>query len=303
MVLAVTLTELGQVLVIGLITGSIYSLMALGLVLIYRSSGVFNFAAGEFGTVAIYVTSVALNTDHAILGNYAVAAVLGLLAAVGVGLTTERFVIRPLFDAPRVTLLVATAGIALLALGVQFWRTQDNPLRFISPLSENAARINPLDIPVSDQRIIAMVVLVAVAAGLYLFFKAPIGLAVLASSQEPTAAELVGVSVRRVSSLVWALAALTSGMAGLLLAGGASYGPGFMTAQALIPGFTAAVVGGLKSLPGAVVGGFTIAILQSFGQLSTFDSVPGASAITVFLVLLGVLLVRPEGIFGRGAAA
>lgn len=303
MAFAVSLTEFGQVLVIGLITGSIYSLMALGLVLVYRSSGVFNFAAGEFGTVAIYVTSVALNSDHALFGNYGIAVVLGLAAAVAVGLGTERFVIRPLFDAPRVTLLVATAGIALLALGVQFWRTQDNPLRFISPLSENAARLSPLDIPISDQRIIAMFVLIVVAVGLYLFFKAPIGLAVLASSQEPTAAELVGVSVKRVSSLVWALAALTSGCAGLLLAGGASYGPGFMTAQALIPGFTAAVVGGLKSLPGAVVGGFTIAILQSFGQLSTFDSVPGASSISVFIVLLGVLLIKPEGVFGKGAAA
>lgn len=299
MVLAVSLTELGQVLVIGLITGSIYSLMALGLVLIYRSSGVFNFAAGEFGTVAIYVASIALNMDLP----YGVAVVLGLLAAVAVGLLTERFVIRPLFDAPRVTLLVATAGIALLALGVQFWRTQDNPLRFLSPLSETAARVNPLDIPISDQRIIAFIILIVVAAALYLFFKAPIGLAVLAASEEPVAAELVGVSVKRVSAMVWALAALVSGFAGLLLAGGASYGPGFMTAQALIPGFTAAVVGGLKSLPGAVFGGFTIAILQALGQLSTFDSVPGASSISVFLVLLLVLLIRPEGIFSRGAAA
>ena len=302
MILAVDLNELSRVLVLGITNGAIYSLIAIGLVLVYKASGVFNFAQGEFGTIAIYTSSLALTA----LGvPYLVALVIGLAASVGMGLAAERFVIRPLFDAPRVTLLVATAGIALLAIGVEFWRTADNPLRYFSPIIESQAglaRISPFGVPVSDQKLIAIAVLAVAAFLLYLFFRSPLGLAVLAASQEPTASELVGVSVRRISTITWGLAALLGGVAGLLYAGGASYSPGLITAAVLIPGFTAAIVGGITSLPGAVAGGLIIGVMQALGGLSTFESVKGASYVSVFLVLLVVLLIRPQGLFVSGRA-
>jgi branched-chain amino acid transport system permease protein len=297
---AITLSELSRVLVLGVTNGAIYSLIAIGLVLVYKASGVFNFAQGEFGTVAIYASSLALTT----LGvPYLVALVIGLAASLGMGLATERFIVRPLFDAPRVTLLVATAGIALLAIGVEFWRTADNPLRYFSPIIESQAglaRISPFGVAVSDQKLIAMAVLAVAAFLLYLFFKSPLGLAVLAASQEPVASELVGVSVRRISTITWGLAALLGGVAGLLYAGGGSYSPGLVTAAVLIPGFTAAIVGGITSLPGAVAGGILIGIMQALGSLSTFESIKGASYVSVFLVLLIVLLIRPQGLFVSG---
>ncbi len=297
MILAVSFSELSRVLVLGVTNGATYSLIAIGLVLVYKASGVFNFAQGEFGTIAIYASSLSLTA----LGvPYVVALVLGLVAAVGTGLLTERLVIRPLFDAPRVTLLVATAGIALLAIGVEFWRTADNPLRYFDPIissQEGLARVSPFGVPVSDQKLITLAVLVVASALLYLFFRSPLGLAVLAASQEPVASELVGVSVRRISTLTWGLAALLGGMAGLLYAGGGSYSPGLITSAVLIPGFTAAIVGGISSLPGAAAGGILIGIMQALGGLSTFESVKGASFVSVFVVLLVVLLIRPQGLF------
>jgi branched-chain amino acid transport system permease protein len=296
-ILAVSLSELSRVLVLGVTNGATYSLIAIGLVLVYKASGVFNFAQGEFGTIAIYASSLSLTA----LGvPYVVALVVGLAAAVGTGLLTERLIIRPLFDAPRVTLLVATAGIALLAIGVEFWRTADNPLRYFDPIISSQAglaRVSPFGVPVSDQKLITLAVLAVASVLLFIFFRSPLGLAVLAASQEPVASELVGVSVRRISTITWGLAALLGGMAGLLYAGGASYSPGLITATVLIPGFTAAIVGGISSLPGAAAGGLLIGIMQALGGLSTFESVKGASFVSVFVVLLVVLLIRPQGLF------
>jgi branched-chain amino acid transport system permease protein len=297
MVLAVSLSELGQVLVLGVVNGAVYSLIAIGLVLVYKASGVFNFAQGEFGTVAIYGAYFSTTIFDL---PYMVGIVIGLVLAVGVGLLTERFVIRPLFDAPRVTLLVATAGIALLAIGVQFWRTANNPLRFFEAISKSEAglaRFSPFGIAVSDQDLISLFVLAVAAVALFLFFRSALGLAVQAASQEPVASELVGVSVRRISTITWGLAALLGGAAGLLYAGGAQFSPGLITGAVLIPGFTAAIVGGITSLPGAAAGGILVGVLQALGGLSTFDSVKGASFVSVFIVLLAVLLVRPQGLF------
>jgi branched-chain amino acid transport system permease protein len=297
MVLAVSLNELSQVLVLGVVNGAVYSLIAIGLVLVYKASGVFNFAQGEFGTVAIYGAYFSTTIFDL---PYFVGIVIGLVAAVATGLLTERFIIRPLFDAPRVTLLVATAGIALLAIGVQFWRTANNPLRFFEAISkseEGLARVSPFGIAVSDQDLITLFVLAVAAVALFVFFRSALGLAVLAASQEPIASELVGVSVRRISTITWGLAALLGGAAGLLYAGGAQFSPGLITGAVLIPGFTAAIVGGITSLPGAAAGGILVGVLQALGGLSTFDSIKGASFVSVFIVLLAVLLVRPQGLF------
>ena len=299
MILAVTLSELGRILVLGVTNGAIYRLIAIGLVLVYKASGVFNFAQGEFGTVAIYGAYAAFTIFHL---PYGLGLVLGLAGAVAMGLLTERFVIRPLFDAPRVTLLVATAGVALLALGIEFWRTANSPLKYFDPIIDSSSsldRVSPFGVAVSDQKLITLLVLAVAAALLFLFFRSPLGLAVLAASQEPVASELVGVSVKRISTITWGLASLLGGLAGLLYAGGSQFSPGLITAAVLIPGFTAAIVGGITSLPGAAAGGILVGVLQAFGGLSTFESIKGASVVSVFVVLLLVLLIRPQGLFAR----
>ena len=294
--------QLQSAVVIGLISGGVYALVALGLVLVYKASGVFNFAQSEFGTVAVYFAYMALEFAEL---PYGVALLIGLLAGVAMGLLTERLIVRPLFEAPRVTLLVATAGVALLAIGIELWRFNDPALRVLAPISTEADRITVLGIQISDQRLVILAVLVATALALGAFFRSPLGLAVLAASQEPTAAELVGVSVRRVSSLTWGLAALLGALAGLLTAPISNFAPGFLTSGAsgaLIPGFTAAVIGGMTSLPGAVVGGIAIGLVESLGGLGAFDDVPGARSVLVFSALLLVLLIRPQGLLGGRVA-
>ena len=300
MLLAITGSDLFQSLVIGIVNGAVYALIALGLVLVYRSSGIFNFAQAEFGTIAVYGTFYVFTYGIPFTGwkvGYVGAAAFGVVCGVLAALLTERFVIRPLSDGPKVTLLVATAGIALLSVGVAFWRTGDNALKFFDPITK-AKGINLAGVQISGQRLSTLVLLVIAVGLLGLFFKSPYGLAVLAASQDADASALVGLDVKRISMMVWGIAGLLGATAGILLQGGNSFTPGAITSLALIPGFTAAVIGGLTSLPGAVVGGMTIGMLESFGRLSTFDAIPGASSVSVFIVLLAVLLIRPEGLLG-----
>ena len=299
--LAVVLIVTGEenALVIGVTQGSAYGMVALGLVLVYKSSGVFNFAQGEFGTVALFVLYLLdFETNYwlAMAGALAVAAVMGFL--------TERIVIRPLFEAPRVILLVATAGVALLAIGVQIWfgDAQGKP---IDKAFDRVDRITVLGVQVTDQQLALIVVLVALAALLALFFtKSNLGLAIIGASQEPTATELVGISVKRLSSFIWVIAAVLGGLAAVIAVPNlGSFGPGIMTSQFLIPAFTAAVLGGMTSLPGAFVGGVLIGIVQSVATSApVFQDIPGTkSTLVVFIVLLVVLLIRPQGLLGKTA--
>ena len=145
-------------------------MLALGIVLVYKASGVFNFAQGEFGTVAVYLAYVASDGKYWDLP-LGVAIAIGLAGTVLFGLLTERLVIRPLFDAPRVTLLVATAGVALFAIGIQFWRFNDPAVRSFPAISSESNRINILGINISDQRLLIIAVLIAIALTLVAFFR------------------------------------------------------------------------------------------------------------------------------------
>ncbi|MGH2685103.1 MAG: branched-chain amino acid ABC transporter permease [Actinomycetota bacterium] len=288
-----------EALVIGTISGAAYGLVALGLVLIYKSSGVFNFAQGEFGTVAVY----ALYLLHFHVP-YGVALAGAIAVATLFGLVVERVVVRPLFDAPRVILLVATAGIALLAVAVEIWfgGAQGKPVDRVFPTLD---RVTVLGVQLSDQRLLLIALLVGLAALLGWFFtRTDLGIAILAASQQPTATELVGVSVRRLSSLVWALAALLGGIAGVIaIPEGGSFTPGVVTFSFLIPAFTAAVLGGMTSLPGAFLGGIIVGVVQAVATSSSlFDDVPGTpGTLMVFIVLLAVLTIRPQGLLGKAA--
>ena len=284
-------------LVIGATTGSAYGLLALGLVLVYKSSGVFNFAQGEFGTVALYALYL-LDFET----SYWLAFLGALVAACLMGFLTERLVVRPLFNAPRVTLLVATAGVALLAIGLEIWfgTSQGKP---IAKGFDRVDRVTLLGVQVSDQRLWLIVTLAVLAVLLGLFFtRTNLGLAVIGASQEPVATELVGISVRRLSTFTWVLAALLGGLAALIaVPDSGSFGPGIMTSTFLIPAFTAAILGGMTSLPGAFVGGVIVGILESVATSAPiFEDIPGTkSTFVVFIVLLGVLIVRPQGLFGK----
>jgi branched-chain amino acid transport system permease protein len=288
---------MGQALIIGIVAGSGYGLIALGLVLVYKSSGIFNFAQGEFGTIAVF----ALWGAHSVGVPYGVAMLLGLVAALASGLATERFVVRPLFGAPRVTLLVATAGVSLFAISVELWLGQGQ-LRFLPPALGRLDRVALFGFAVSDQRLLILATLVALAvAGAWFFARTDLGLAILGLSQNPLATELMGISAERLSRFTWGAAAILGGLGGMLSAPLASgFGPGFVTLSALIPAFTAAVLGGMTSLPGAFVGGVVVGVAESVAvSYPVFSQhVPGAPSVMVFILLMTVLTFRPRGLLG-----
>jgi branched-chain amino acid transport system permease protein len=295
-----------QFLVIGVFTGAIYGLLAVGLVLVYKGSRVFNFAQGEFGTVAAYTVWALINQLDV---PYGVAIAAGLVVAIGLGLIVERLVVRPLFEASRITLLVATVGVALFLIGATFVGCCQNfelfgkaEARVLAPLIAGSAII--FDTAVPWQYVLALGILGALAIALWAFFsRTTLGLAVLASSQDPLATRIVGISLPGMSRFIWGFAALLGGVAGIVAGPISLVTPGFMTTTWLVPAFAGAVLGGMTSLPGAFIGGLLVGVAQNLGIyiLGQRFALPGPSELTVFALLLLVLLIRPQGLLGREA--
>ncbi|HET6809796.1 MAG TPA: branched-chain amino acid ABC transporter permease [Acidimicrobiales bacterium] len=295
----------------GLVNGCLWGLLAIGIVLIYKANGIFNFAQGEFGSMAALIAVSAVDG----LGPFPklplpVAMVLGLIAGTACGLLTERLVIRPLFRAPRATLLVATAGVALFFASIQALCTGTD-LSHVFPALGGHSRfalfgsVNSPDAYVFGwTQITRVLVLVAVAALAVVFFRTRYGLGILAVSQDPVAANTVGINVNRISMLTWSLAGLLGAAAGLIDVPGGPYQPGLVSGiltgvGPLVFAFIGAVLGGMTSLPGAFVGSLALGLIDSFGGRYMPTSVPGGDALVIFGTLLVVLLFRPTGLLGR----
>ena len=287
--------------VFGLFEGATYGMLAVGLVLLYKGTRVFNFAQGEFGTIGAFLVYWMFEVHHM---NYALAVLLSLLLVVGCGLVMERLVIRPLLGASRITVLVATVGVALLMISCEVLIGKVET-RSLSP-AITGRPFFVFSAAITPQQLLLLGVLGAVAVAVILFFRTDRGLSILAASQDARAARVVGISVPVTSRIIWGSAALLGAVAGILQAPIAGVlSPAFMTGTpgaALIPAFTAAVIGGMDSLVGAFVGGEVVGLAQGLGFHFLNGHVPGDQDLTVFLVLLVVLLARPQGLFGRKVA-
>ena len=298
------LRELAIAMTSGVLRGSVYAMVALGIVLVYRASGIFNFAQAEFGTTGLFAAYAGLELWG---WGYPQAFAFGMAVAIAMGLLTERLVIHPLRNSSKVTLLVGTAGVALAAIGLQFWLFNETLIMTMPKISESFY-VTPWGAPITMQALIGAAVLAVVAVLLALFFRSPSGLAIQAAQQEPVAAELIGISVRRVSMLTWGIAAALGGLAGILTGPILTFTAGFLSFgafAALLPGFMAAVLAGMRSMPGAVAGGLVVGCVEQLGSLSLVsERIPGAGAAVLFGFLLLVLLGKPNGIFvGRTVTA
>jgi branched-chain amino acid transport system permease protein len=302
---------------LGVLQGAVYGLVALGLVLVYKGTRVFNFAAGEIGTLAAYFLYLVVAEEQFGLP-YWIGIILAFEGALLVGLLVERSFIRPLLNAPRITVLVTTIAIALLMVGIEIlaFKAEPRSVQPVIPAVDAAGAQNTIDIfgySAQPQELIAVGVLIALGGLLAWFFsRTDLGLAVLATSQDPFATRVVGIGLERMSRFIWVAAAGLAGIAGIIyvpLIG--SLQPGVMTQNILIPAFTAAVLGGMASLPGAFVGGVVIGVVQSttqwaaghysLGDLPWDARIPGLAQMAVLIVLLVVLLARPQGLLGREA--
>jgi branched-chain amino acid transport system permease protein len=301
-------TQLVTPLVNGLFDGAAYGLLALGLVLLYKSNRIFNFAQGEFATVAGIVSFMG-STGYGILPTlpYWLSAVLGVAASVLVAVLGQLLVIRPMFDRPRVVVVVGTVGIALFLIGLEgavFPHTGNiEPFPRHYGISSAPGTVDGVQLPWTGIATLGALVLLALLS--FLFFRySPTGTAILAISQDSTAARTVGISVQRISVITWGLAGLLGGVAGVLLAQTRPMVPGAVTGLALTGAFAAAVLGGMTSLPGAFLGGILLGLFQDFVSVD-YTFVPGLSKVAspsdlmFFLLLLVVLLIRPKGLLGR----
>jgi branched-chain amino acid transport system permease protein len=299
-----------EILVFGIQRGAIFGLVGLGLALVYTSTRILNFAQGELGTVPAFVaflvmagfsTDTAADADRGLLlPATALAVVVG--AALGVGLYLA--VIRPLGSVSPVTSLVATAGVAVLLTSVEINVFEAAGRPFPRPVA-GGFRLPVVDIVVEWHTMVILAVLAGVAALLAAFFKSAPGVALLATAQDPFAAELHGVPVERMRAMAWGAAGALGALAGVLGAGVfETLTPGLVTSTFLIPAFTGVVLGGITSMVGAVVGGFALGIVsQAAIEIVTALEldISGPPQLAVLIVLLAVLLVRPQGLLGRSA--
>jgi branched-chain amino acid transport system permease protein len=298
MVLA-AFTDFVQQIVSGLASGGIYALLALALVIIHRSTGVINFAQGEMATLATYI-AWALITEHGWRYWPAFAGTLALSFVGGVAI--HRVVIRPVERGNVLRIVIVTIGLLIAINGFVIWKWGGEPKQLQSPFGTDTYDIGGVIVAAQDVGTIAVALgIVVLLWGLFQYTK--VGLAVRASAVNPEEARLVGVRVSWMLALGWGLAALLGAVAGMLTAPTVGLDPNMMAAV-LIYAFAAAVLGGIDSPLGAVVGGLTVGVLLNLlGYLSQYDAVSWFTEElrlpAALLIILVVLVVRPQGIFGK----
>lgn len=280
-----------QYLVGGLATGSLYALVALGVVLLYRSSRVLNFAHGDIATLGTFVAFTLIGLKLP----FSLAVAGGLAAAALVGALFFFLVLRPAKEASLLGKIVLTLGLALVLSGIVqvVWGT--DTLVFPFPLSDiRVYRFG--QVVVSETNLGTIVIGIVLMTLLYVLVQGTkVGLAMRAVAQGADAAQALGIPARRIYALTWGLAAALGGAAGVLLAPVVYLDP-FMMLDPFLKGFAAAVMGGMDSLPGAVLGGFLLGIAESvFAGYVSFKF----KTTMAFAVIILVLLVRPEGLLGR----
>ena len=290
-----TWTEFAQQLVAGIREGAIYAGLALAIVIIYRSTRVINFAQGEMATFTTFIAWSLMN--HGLSFWTAFPIVLAIAFAGGVAI--ERVVIRPVENAPVLTIVIITLGLALLLNGLMsvIWGGANR--QFTGPFSTRTIDVGSVPISVQDIGIVAVSVGLVVLLALFFRFT-KLGLALRAAAVNPESSRLVGIRVGWMLALGWGIAAVLGAVAGMMIAPVVFLDPNMMQ-TILLYAFAAAVLGGLDSPVGAVVGGIllgvTITLLGRYvGFIGSTLKLPAA-----LLLILVLLLVRPGGLFGRVA--
>jgi branched-chain amino acid transport system permease protein len=279
-----------QLTVAGLSNGAILALAALGFVLIYKASGVINFAQGQFLLIGAYVVW-ALTVDAGLHWALAIAGAIGV--AVVLGLLVERLILRPLIGEPTISVIMVTIGLAqvLGALVQIIWGTQPHPFPEFIP--DDVVTIAGARTGENRLWALGLVVLALIAFAVF-FQRSRYGIAMRAVADDQQAALTMGISVRRTFALAWALAGVSAVVGGMLVANLIGVSGEVSNIGLLV--FPVVIVGGLDSVPGAVVGGAIIGLLTAYtgGYLGG-----GLDTVIPYVALVAILLVRPYGLFGE----
>jgi len=295
-------TELAQQVVAGLASGSIYASLALAIVIIYRSTGVVNFAQGELATFTTFIAWTLV--DHGV--GYWGAFALTVLIAFSGGVALERLVVRPVEGGPVLTIVMLTIGLFILLGGLSNWIWKAEVRSFPPNRPFPTSTWDLGGVAISKQDLGILGVTLGLVVLLYLLFQyTKLGLALRAAALNPAASRLVGVRVGWMLALGWGLAAAIGAVAGLFTAAASPPLDPNMMRPILIYAFAAAVLGGLESPVGAIVGGLALGVLLNL--VVTYDThlhleLDRLRLPIAFLVILTVLLVRPAGLLGRAVA-
>ena len=292
------MTDFLQQVASGLSSGAIYALLALAIVIIFRSTGVVNFAQGEMATLSAFIAWTLI--DHGL--PYWPAFALTLLISFAGGVLLERVVIRPVERAPVLTIVILTIGLFIFLGGLMnwIWKAEVRSFPPNRPFPTDTIDLGGVAISYQDIGILG-VTLGLVGLLWVLFQKTKLGLALRASAVDPDSSRLVGVRVGWMLALGWGLAAALGAVAGMFTA--AAFPPlePNMMRAVLIYAFAAAVLGGLTSPMGAIVAGLALGVTLNLVSAYVDWLGPQMRLPVALALILGVLLVRPAGLFGRVA--
>jgi branched-chain amino acid transport system permease protein len=273
----------------GLATGCVYALIALGFVLIFKATDVVNFAQGEFVMISGFISYTLLIK----LGlPYWLVFLVTIVLSGFMGVALERIVVRPIMDAPIFSIVIATIGASTVmrsSAGIVYGY---DVLPLPTILSKDPIRFGVLNFTAMDLGVIGVSLVIMLV--LYLFFtRTKTGTAMRATAQSQTAARLMGVSVPRIFSLTWAISAGVGGVAGVLIAPIVYLDPNLGVIG--VKAFAGAILGGFGSIPGAIVGGMLLGVIEN---LSGYFFNAGIKQVSTYVLLILVLVVRPIGLFG-----
>jgi branched-chain amino acid transport system permease protein len=288
----------------GIALGCIYALIALGFTLIYKATEVVNFAQGEIMMVGAYVNFFFVTQFTGMVGGlngwvFLAALFCSIIFAVLFGIVLDLIISRPLKDEPVFSIIMATISLAIILRSLTAMIAGPISLVPVSPFGDSTIKVGGIVISVLD---LAIIISAIILMGIFFFFfnKTRWGIAMKATSEDSEAAQLMGIPVKNVYRMVWVFAAIVGVVSGVLLAPRMALLDTTMSYLGL-KAFPAAILGGFGSIPGAVVGGIILGIIEtvSMGTLSFhFEWIKEINDIIVWIVLIAVLMIRPDGLFG-----
>jgi branched-chain amino acid transport system permease protein len=279
-----------QLTITGLANGAILALAAVGFAIIFKATGVINFAQGAFMAVGAYMVYTAI----ADLGwAWPVAVAFATVVAVAIGLGTERFVLRPMVGESAISVIMVTIGLAFFLEAALQFQFGTRPLRMAPFIPGGAVDVLGVALPANRLVAIGLAALVLGAVGAFFRYSRN-GIAMRAVADDQQAALTMGISVRRIFAMAWGLSAITAMIAGVLVANIQGVSGGVAAFGLLV--FPVVILGGLDSIGGTIVGGLIIGLLVQYsaGYLGG-----GLQQVVPYVLLLLILMVRPYGLFGE----
>ncbi|MEO5861757.1 MAG: branched-chain amino acid ABC transporter permease [Burkholderiales bacterium] len=284
-----------QLVINGLVVGSVYALVALGFVVIFKSTSVVNFAQGEFLLLGAYISLAVVGQTNM---PFWVAVIITLMFSVVLGMLIERLILRPMIGEPVISVIMVTLGLSsvLKAIVQGIWGTDTRPFPEIFP--STPVQIGPL--PVSQGYLYSVGCVALLLMLFTIFFKfSRAGIAMRATAFSQQVAQSMGISVRRMFALAWAIAAVVSAIGGILL-GGVRGGVDAALAAIGLKVIPVVILGGLDSILGAIVGGLLVGVLENLagGYLDPIFG-GGVKEVAPFVILVLILMIKPYGLFGK----